>query len=107
MHLNKDPFDRVKKGLKKIEGRLNDSKRQRINVGDEIIFVSREDNEELKTVVTDLKKFENFEEMFDKTDITLWATKAVKKEEFVNSFPYYASEEIKENGVLAIYFKLK
>ena len=38
MKLNKDPFDRVRSGRKKIEIRLFDEKRQNLNIGDIICF---------------------------------------------------------------------
>ena len=106
MHLDKSPFERIKNGKKKIEGRLNDKKRQKIKMGDEIIFILRGTNEKLKVKVINLKKYKNFGEMFDKTDINLWATDINTNKKFAKSFSYYSDEEIKNLGTVAIYFKL-
>ena len=106
MHLDKSPFERIKNEKKKIEGRLNDKKRQKINIGDEIIFILRKTNEKLKVKVINLEIYKNFEEMFDKTDINLWATNINTNKKFAKSFLYYSDEEIKKWGTVAIYFKL-
>ena len=39
MKLNESPFERIKNGTKTIEFRLYDEKRQKINIGDTIIFM--------------------------------------------------------------------
>ena len=38
MKLNTEPFERIKSGRKKLELRLFDEKRQRLDIGDIIIF---------------------------------------------------------------------
>ncbi len=38
MHLYKEPFEMIKSGKKKIEIRLNDEKRQKLKIGDTIVF---------------------------------------------------------------------
>ena len=40
MKLNKEPFEKIRDGKKTIELRLNDEKRQRVRVGDSIVFRS-------------------------------------------------------------------
>lgn len=47
MKLNPSPYAAIKSGRKNIELRLNDEKRQKIQVGDEIIFTN--------TQISDLK----------------------------------------------------
>lgn len=106
MHLNESPFERIKNGQKKVEGRINDKKRQNLKVKDEIIFISRETGEKVKAIITRLEKFRNFGDMFEGTETKLWATKIKTKKEFVDSFSYYKNEKIKEYGTLAIYFDL-
>ncbi len=45
MNLNPEPFAMIAKGIKTIELRLYDEKRQLINIDDEIIFSNTEDSE--------------------------------------------------------------
>ena len=41
VHLDSDIFDVVDKGIKCIEGRVNDEKRRKLSVGDMLIFLRR------------------------------------------------------------------
>jgi|WetSurMetagenome_2_1015567.scaffolds.fasta_scaffold67062_4 ASC-1-like (ASCH) protein len=70
MHLHSEPFEKVKLGIKKVEGRILDKKRQKIKVGDEIIFEDRETGNIISVIVTNLEKFGNFSQMFDKINKT-------------------------------------
>ena len=47
MNLQPGPFRKVKSGEKTIELRLNDEKRQRVAVGDQIEFLNLADNSEV------------------------------------------------------------
>ena len=64
IHLDSDIFDLVNNGTKTIEGRVNDEKRRKLSIGDRLIFVNREDdNNIIESIVEDLIYFDNFEEM--------------------------------------------
>ncbi len=64
MNLYAEPFEKIKSGRKTIELRLWDEKRQKIKVGDTIVFTNTADGEKLKTTVLELHRFESFEEMY-------------------------------------------
>ena len=69
----------MRDGIKTLEGRLNDEKRQQMKIGDYIIFENAEDrNDTIKTRIVDKYIFDNFDQMtlfidkemlgFDKSD---------------------------------------
>ena len=67
MKLNPEPFYAVKAGYKTIELRLNDEKRQKLKVGDDIIFHRIDEPSETVTKkVSALRHFADFEELFQK-----------------------------------------
>ena len=96
MHLDNDPFTKIKNGTKKYEIRLNDVKRKALRVGDSIIFTNRETNETMVVKVTDLHKYDTVKDIFDNLDNKLLGCKKtdVKK--------YYTDEEIKKYSLLVI-----
>ena len=106
MRLHNKPFMLIKDGIKNIEMRINDEKRQLIKIGDNIQFVNRFTNEIIYTEVINLYYFNNFEELynnFDKVSI------GYDKNDDANpndTNKYYSKEEIDKFGVLAIEIKL-
>ena len=65
MKLRNSPFRKIQKGLKTIELRLYDEKRQKVKVGDQIEFTNLEDRtQKIPTQVVALHLFDSFEEMF-------------------------------------------
>ncbi|MEE5994609.1 MAG: DUF1810 family protein [Oscillospiraceae bacterium] len=67
MKLNPEPFDAVKAGYKTIELRLNDEKRQKLEIGDNITFHRIDEPSETVTKkITALHHFADFEELFQK-----------------------------------------
>jgi ASC-1-like (ASCH) protein len=99
MHLNEEPFRRIEAGEKKIECRVNDEKRQRLQVGDTIVFTRRDSEpvEKLTRTIVALHKYHDFEALFadfpeERGDGT-WPSK------------YYSEEEIKKYGVVGIEIK--
>ncbi len=109
MKLQAQYFDWIKKGTKRIELRLNDEKRQKIRIGDEIIFEKVDkDPQYLKTKVVDLDYEDNFNELIDKFDIDLLADKQVKKEELLSILnEIYPLEKQKKYGVVGIKIEIK
>ena len=104
MKLNPGPFAMIAKGLKTIELRLNDSKRQGIRVGDLIVFTNTESGKKLTTEVIALHPFADF--------AGLYKTLPLEKcgylpEELVTASPkdmeaYYSLTQQAECGVLGI-----
>ena len=65
MSLYPIPFKKIKTGIKTIEMRLNDEKRQSISIGDTITFVNTiDENERMVVKVLDLYIFDSFEELY-------------------------------------------
>lgn len=97
-------FEYIKNGTKRLEIRLNDEKRKNINIKDTIIFEKLDETKEhLTTTVTNLYKYNNFEELIDKNDITFLADQSVTKEKLLKTLnEIYTKEEQEMYGVLAI-----
>ena len=69
MKLNEKPFNNINKGIKKIELRLYDEKRAKINLNDFIVFHKTTDlSQTLKVKVTGLLRYNCFEDLFKDVD---------------------------------------
>ena len=67
MKLNEKAFERIKSGKKKREYRINDEKRKQVRVGDIIVFQKLPElKETIKVEVTNIHRYENFEEAITK-----------------------------------------
>lgn len=102
MKLNNEPFEKIKEGTKIIELRLNDEKRQLININDIIKFKNRITNENICVRVLALHKYKNFEELyscFDKISLGYKKNEVARAKDMEQ---YYSKEEIKKYGVLGI-----
>lgn len=97
-------FDYINKGTKKIELRLFDEKRQKINIGDTIIFQKEPELEiEMKVKVVGLLRYNTFEELFEDFDIEVMADKSMTKKELLNVLEeFYTPEKQKQYGVIGI-----
>ena len=104
MRLAPSPFEMIKSGRKTVEMRLLDEKRQRIKVGDRIIFTHTETGETICTTVTNLHTFDSFEELYR----TLPLLKCGYTEENISSAhpsdmeKYYSLQEQEKYGVVGI-----
>ncbi|MDE6789703.1 MAG: GNAT family N-acetyltransferase [Ruminococcus sp.] len=103
MKLREAPFKKIKNGSKTIELRLNDEKRQKVQVGDFIEF-SLIDNpkEKIQTRVTALHRFDRFQELYatlpkEKLGYTPSDTPS---SDHMNA--YYSNEEQERYGVIGI-----
>ena len=105
MKLQKDYFNYIQKGTKKIEIRLNDEKRQLIKIGDTIKFLKLPElKESLNVKVINIVKYNSFEELVNNNDISLLADKSITKNELLNILnSIYSKEEQKKYGVIGIY----
>lgn len=64
LRLQKEFFAKISNGTKTLEGRLNDEKRKKIDIGDYIVFVNADDeNKTIKVKVLDKYHFDNFDQM--------------------------------------------
>ena len=97
-------FDYINEGSKRIELRLYDEKRQKINIGDSILFQKEPDLEiEMKVNVVGLLRYNTFEELFEDFDIEVLADKSMTKPELLNVLEeFYTPEKQKKYGVLGI-----
>lgn len=102
MRLHQEPYEKILNKTKNIEMRLYDEKRRLIQKDDIIIFENSRSHQLLKTIVKNLHKFNNFEELynnFDKVRI------GYKKDEIAKPSDmelYYPKEKIREYGVIGI-----
>jgi ASC-1-like (ASCH) protein len=108
MGLYGEYFQSIIDGKKKVEVRLNDEKRRKINVGDTIEFIKVPQHDEtLKVHVTGIRKYGTFKEMYEEIpfkdfDCEGWTL----KEMLDGTYEIYTPEQEKEWGTLAITISL-
>ncbi len=97
-------FNYINEGTKRIELRLYDEKRQKINIGDTIIFEKEPElKETLKVKVIGLLRYNSFEELFNDFSIDIMADNSMTKQELLNVLEeFYTPEKQKMYGVLGI-----
>lgn len=95
MKLNPDPFTTIGTEKKNIELRLNDEKRQQINVGDTITFSNTaEPEQKLFTKVTALHHAPTFAELFTTIPLSICGFDgSLSPEQAANAMRQYYSEE--------------
>jgi ASC-1-like (ASCH) protein len=97
-------FSLIKKGRKKIEGRLNKGTFSELKKGDIIMF--KNDNDSCKAKITGIKHYDTFHEYLTMEGLkrTLPGIKTI--EEGVNIYyKYYTKDMEKQFKILAIYIK--
>lgn len=101
------PFATIARGVKTIESRLYDEKRQTIKVGDTIVFINRDDTTQtIKATVINLHKHANFHALFSHLNPAKFGGPSVAwLENQINEF--YSPEAQQETGVIGIEFRLK
>ena len=105
MRLHKEPFEKIKQGTKTIEIRLYDEKRQLVQVGDTIDFISRATGEILSTQVVALHCFQTFAELykhFDKISLGYGENETANPNDMAK---YYSQEDQAKYGVVGIEIK--
>jgi ASC-1-like (ASCH) protein len=97
-------FDYINDGTKRIELRLYDEKRKKIDIGDTIIFEKEPELETtMKVKVVGLLRYNTFEELFNDFDIEIMADKSMTKKELLNVLEeFYTPEKQKQYGVIGI-----
>lgn len=96
LRLHLEPFLKIHSGEKIVEVRLNDEKRQQIEVGDEINFSLRT-NESVSVTkgVAELMYFNNFEELY----------LVYPEERVYNASQYYSSSDVERFGLIVLALK--
>ena len=107
IHLDSDIFDLVDREIKCIEVRVNDEKRRKLQIGDELVFLKRpNDDESIRAVVENLEYYENFVKLIENYSIEEMYLRGYTKEQFLELLKrFYTDEEQKKYGVVAIRFK--
>lgn len=106
MRLHNNPFELIQNGTKTIELRLNDEKRKLINIGDIIEFENRITKELIITEVTNLYKYNSFEELYPHFDKISMGYKETEVADPYDMEQYYSKEEQVKYGVVGIEIKL-
>lgn len=101
MKLNNEAFNLIKDGHKTIEARLNDEKRQLIEVDNEIEFTNTKTNELLKTKVVQLLLFKTFKELYASEDPYLFGG---NNSQLLNEsiYNFYNKDDELKHGVVGI-----
>ena len=97
-------YNAVKNKTKTIEIRLNDEKRQLIQIGDIIEFQHIDTKDIIKVEVTNLYKFKTFKELFEKFDNKKLGLNENDDYKIMNNF--YSKEEQEKYEALGIEIRL-
>lgn len=109
MKLNPSPFEMIKSGEKTIELRLNDEKRQRIKIGDEIEFENTGDSTQvINARVLNLHRFCSFDQLYKSLPLLKCG---YTSDDVCTAHPsdmerYYSVERQKKYGVVGIEIEL-
>jgi len=103
MNLNPKPMEKMILGLKTIEMRLYDEKRQKIKKGDIIVFTSTKNkNNKISVKVKNLYTYDSFSKLYENFNkVSL----GYNKNEIANPLDmeqYYSREDIIKYGVIGI-----
>lgn len=106
LKLAAEPFDAIVSGNKTIESRLYDAKRQRIQIGDRIIFTNRDNSEQTVTAeVVGLLRYATFRDLFSHNNPRKFGGDNVEwLEDQISEF--YSIEDQKIYGVIGIEFRV-
>lgn len=100
-HREDEPFQNILKGIKTMEIRLYDEKRQKIKIGQKIKTINRDDESQtLMVEVIGLSRFPNFKTLFK-----VFGDK-IKDYEKEILRRVYTKEKEEKYGILVIHFRL-
>ncbi len=104
MNLVPSAFRKIADGSKTIELRLNDEKRQQINVDDTIIFNNISTKDIITAQVARLHKFSDFEELYKALPLEKcgYSKTELDTAHYTDMEQYYTKEQIKKYGALGI-----
>lgn len=109
MKLYKGPFKKIRLSEKKIEIRLFDEKRRKLNIGDRITFSKLPDlNEQLSVEIIGLLQYSSFRGLVDDFPMSYFGyPENYDKIHFVESiYQIYTREDEQKYGVLGIRMRL-
>jgi ASC-1-like (ASCH) protein len=105
MKLYSTPFNQIRDGNKKYELRLNDLKRQKLHIGDEIEF-SNIDNPDQHILcrIIELNKYPSFDVLYKSLPLLEcgYTNETVSEARAEDMLTYYSEEQQKTWGVLGI-----
>jgi ASC-1-like (ASCH) protein len=105
MGLRTSHFNQIKTGVKIIESRLLDEKRQRIQIGDEILFsLANDSSQQIRTEVIGLSKHATFSDLFDALPNAHFGS--TDKKYLMGIYEYYSKEDEARYGVVGIIVKI-
>ena len=106
LKLATEPFNAIISGDKTIESRLYDAKRQKIQIGDRIIFTNRDNSKQTVTAeVVGLLRYATFRDLFSHNNPRKFGGDNVEwLENQISEF--YSIEDQKIYGVIGIEFKV-
>ena len=106
LKLATEPFNAIISGNKTIESRLYDAKRQKIQIGDRIIFTNRDNSEQTVTAeVVGLLRYATFRDLFSHNNPRKFGGDNVEwLENQISEF--YSIEDQKIYGVIGVEFKV-
>lgn len=104
MNLVPSAFRKIADGSKTIELRLNDEKRQRINVEDTVVFNCSSTKEIITAQISGLHKFSDFEELYKSLPLEKCGYTVAELDiaHYTDMEQYYTQDQIKNYGVLGI-----
>lgn len=103
MKLKQSPFEKIKNGSKTIELRLNDEKRQKVQVGDFIEFSCLDNPEsKIQTRVTTFHHFDSFPELYAALPKEKIGYAPSETPDANHMDEYYPREKQEQYGVLGI-----
>ena len=102
MKLHQAPFDKIKNKTKKIEMRLNDEKRQKLRIGEYILFTNSITNESIKCKIKNITKYPSFKELYENYDLVSLGYDEGETGTYHDMETYYSLSDIEKYGVLAI-----
>lgn len=106
LKLATEPFNAIISGDKTIESRLYDAKRQKIQIGDQIIFTNRDNSEQTAIAeVVGLLRYATFRDLFSHNNPRKFGDDNVEWLENQISEFYSLSDQL-ENGVIGIEFEI-
>ena len=100
------PFKRMQQGIKKVEMRLFDTKRQKLQVGDFICFTNTVTKEQLNVQIVELKQFRDFKALYAAYSPFDLGYEPGEEVSSSHMEVYYNNVQIMKFGVLAIRIKL-
>lgn len=106
MKLATEPYRKIASGKKVIESRLFDEKRQRIAIGDQIVFSENDKPENsVTTVAKGLLRYQTFNELFADHDPSLFGESS-RDFLLTQIKQFYSDEDEQKYGVVGIRLQL-